>query len=117
MDDIKLFAKNEKELETLIHTVRKYSQDTGIEFGKEKCAKLVMKSGNRHTTNGIELPNQDKIRTLGENETYKYLGILEANTIKQVQMKDKIQKEYPRRTRKLLETKLSSRNLIKGINI
>ena len=31
-------------------------------------------------------------------------------------MKDKIQKEYLRRTRKLLETKLSSRNLIKGIN-
>ena len=31
-------------------------------------------------------------------------------------MKDKIQKEYLRRTRKLLETKLCSRNLIKGIN-
>ena len=27
MDDIKLFAKNEKVLETLIHTVRIYSQD------------------------------------------------------------------------------------------
>ena len=38
------------------------------------------------------LPNQDKIRTLGENETYKYLGILEADSIKQVEMKDKIQK-------------------------
>ena len=45
MDDIKLFAKNEKELETLIHTVRIYSQDIGIEFGIEKCAMLVMKSG------------------------------------------------------------------------
>ena len=44
------------------------------------------------------------------------MGILEADTIKQMQMKDKIQKEYLRRTRKLLETKLSSRNLIKGIN-
>ena len=32
----------------------------------------------------MELPNQDKIKTLAENETYKYLGI-----IKQVQMKDK----------------------------
>ena len=64
----------------------------------------------------MELPNHDKIRTLGENETYKYLGILEADTIKQVEMKDKIQKEYFRRTRKLLETKLFSRNLIKGIN-
>ena len=27
MDDIKLFAKNEKELETLIPTVRIYSED------------------------------------------------------------------------------------------
>ncbi len=38
----------------------------------------------------MELPNQDKIRTLGEKETYKYLGILEADTIKQVEMKEKI---------------------------
>ena len=41
---------------------------------------------------------------------------MEADTIKQVEMKDKIKKEYLRRTRKLLETKLSCRNLIKGIN-
>ena len=57
-----------------------------------------------------------KIRTFGEKETYKYLGIFEADTVKQVEMKDKIQKEYPWRTKKLLETKLSSRNLIKRIN-
>ena len=47
-----------------------------MEFGIEKCALLVMKSGKRHLTDGIELPNQDKIRTFAENETYKYLGIL-----------------------------------------
>ena len=82
MGDIKLFAKDENELETLIHTVRIYSQDIGMEFGIEKCAMLVMKSGKRHLTERIDLPNQDKIRTLGENETYKYLGILEADTIK-----------------------------------
>ena len=117
MDDIKLFAKNEKELEALIHAVRIYSQDIGMEFAIEKCAMLVMKSGKRHMTDGMELPYQDKIRTLGEKEMYKYLGILEADTIKQVEMKDKIQKEYLRRTIKLLETELSSRNLIKGMNI
>ena len=33
MDDIKLFAKNEIELETLIQAVRIYSQHRGIEFG------------------------------------------------------------------------------------
>ena len=34
-----------------------------------------MKSGKRHLTDGMELPNQDKIRTPAENETYKYLSI------------------------------------------
>ena len=77
---------------------------------------LVMKSGKRHLTDGMGLPNQDKIKTLAENETYKYLGILEADTIKQVEMKGKIRKEYLRGTRKLLETKLNFRNFIKGIN-
>ena len=75
-----------------------------MEFCIEKCAMVVMKSGKRPLTDGLELPNQDKIRILAENEPYKYLGILEADTIKQMEMKDKIQKEYLRRTRKLLET-------------
>ena len=64
----------------------------------------------------MELPNQDKIRTLGEKKTYKYFGILEADTIKQVEVKEKIKKEYLRKTRKLLETKLCGKNVIKGIN-
>ena len=88
MDDIKLFAKNEKELETLIHTlihtVRIYSQDKRMECGIEKCAMLVMKSGKRHLINGMELPNQEKIRMLRKNKTCKYLGTLEA-----VEMKEK----------------------------
>ena len=45
-DDIKLCAKNEKDLKTLIQTVRIYSQDIGMEFSIEKCAKLIMKAGN-----------------------------------------------------------------------
>ena len=98
MNDIKLFAKNEKDLQTLIRAVTIYNQDIGMECGIEKCAMLVTKSGQRHLTYRMELPGQDKIRTLREKETYKYLVILEDDTIKQVEMKDKIKKEY-RRTR------------------
>ena len=75
-----------------------------------------MKSGKRYITDGMELPNQNKIRTFGEKETRKYLGILEPDIIKQEETKEKIKKEYFRRTRKLLETKLYSRNLIKGLD-
>ena len=88
-----------------------------MEFGIEKYATLVMKSGKRHLTDGMELLNQEKIRTHGEKETYKYLGILEADTIRQEKMKEKIKKEYLRRTRKLIRPKLLSRNLIEGLDI
>ena len=64
---------------------------------------LVMKSGKRHMTDRMELPTQDKIRTLAEKETYKFLVILEVDTTKQVEIKEKIKKEYLRKTRKLLE--------------
>ena len=113
VDDNKLFAKNQKELETLIHAVRIYSQDIGMEFGIEKSAMLVMKSGKRHLTDEMEQPNKDKIRTLPENETKKYLGILESDTIK-CKREAKFKKNIL--TKKLLETKLNSRNLFKGIN-
>ena len=62
MDDFKLFAKNEKEVKTLIQTMRKYSQDIGIEFGRKKCTMLVMKSGKGHMTEGVELPNKNAQR-------------------------------------------------------
>ena len=54
---------------------------------------------------GIQLPNQNTIKSLDENESYKYLGILEADNIKQAERKGKVKKEYLRRTRKRLETK------------
>ena len=65
IDYVKLFAKYKKELETLIHAVRIYSQDIGIEFGIEN-AMLVIKSGKRRITDGMELLNKDKIRTVRE---------------------------------------------------
>ena len=107
-------GKNEKELETPIHAVRIYSQNIGMEFCIEKYVMLEMICGKRHLTDRMELSNQDKIRTLAENKTYKYLVILEVETIKPVEMK--VKKEYIRRTRKLLKTKVCSRNLIKRIN-
>ena len=57
-----------KELETLIHALRIYSHDTGMEFGIEKWVMQIMKSGKWHLTDGMKLPNQDKIRTHEEKK-------------------------------------------------
>ena len=53
IDNIKLFAKNEKELETLIQAVRIYWEDRGMEFVIDQCVMLIMKSRKQQMTEGI----------------------------------------------------------------
>ena len=48
-----------------------------------------MKGRKQQITERMELLNQEIIRTLEEKETYKYLGILETDTIKQEDIKEK----------------------------
>ena len=43
MDDVKLFATNEKGLETLLQAVRIYSDNIGIKSGIETYAMLIIK--------------------------------------------------------------------------
>ena len=88
-----------------MQTIKTYSQDTGI----EKCTMPIMKSGKIQITEGTELPNQERIRILGEKRNYKSLGIVEA-VIKQAKMKEK------KSSTKLLKSKLYNRNHIKRVN-
>ena len=49
---------------------------------------------------GKELPNQERIRMVGGKENYKFLGMLEVDTLRQGEMKEKIRKEYLKWMRK-----------------
>ena len=72
---------------------------------------FIMKSGKGNITDGIELLNQERIRMLREKENYNFIGIFEVNTNKQAEKKEKITKEYLRRTRyQSLQEKSHERN-------
>ena len=45
MDDLKLYSQSEKGLDSLVQTVRVFSEDTGMQFGIEKYAMLVTEKG------------------------------------------------------------------------
>lgn len=55
-----------------------------------------MKTGKLEANESMQLPNQAKMRTLGEHGTCKYLGVLEADAVKATEMKKKIRKVYLR---------------------
>ncbi|XP_063600620.1 uncharacterized protein LOC134776797 [Penaeus indicus] len=57
----------------------------------------------------------DKIKELDIEEGYKYVGVLEADFIKNKIIKENVRKEYIRRVKKILKSKLNSRNTITAI--
>ena len=87
MDDVKLYSKDEKEINYLGPTVRGFSSDIGMDFNISKCAVLVLKKRNVARSEGVELPDLRKLQSLKEGgEVYKYPGLLEADDIKQESM-------------------------------
>ena len=115
MDDLKLYGKSVHELELLLNTVMIFSYDISMEFGRDKCATLTIQRGSVVQTEGINLPN-NKIRGLNLEESYNYLGILQADDIKHVQVKKKVASEYTKRVRKVLKSNFNGGNSIRAIN-
>ena len=116
MDDLKFYSQSEKGLDSLVQTVHAFSEDIGMEFGIEKCTMLVMEKGKIVKSVGVELPVGQVIKSLQEGERYKYLGILQADKFLEEKMKLNALKEYIRRLRKILASKLNGGNLVCGVN-
>ena len=65
MDDIKLYGKNDKEIDSLIKTVWQCSEDIKMEFGILKCAIVSLQRGRKTRWEGIQLPNGEEIGEAG----------------------------------------------------
>ena len=59
-----------------------------------------MKRRRLTSCDGIVLPDSKRMRSLSEGrDGYKYLGAIEADDIRHMEMKETVQKEYFRRIR------------------
>ena len=117
MDDLKVYGKNQNQVDTLVKTIWVVTTDMRMEFGINKCAMLIMKRGKLKHSKGITLPDNLQIRGMKEDDDgYKYLGVLEVEGIKHLEMKELVRKEYFRRVKKILKSKLNGGNTIKAIN-
>ncbi|KAG0435826.1 Retrovirus-related Pol polyprotein from type-2 retrotransposable element R2DM, partial [Dictyocoela muelleri] len=102
IDDIKLYAEKENELDKLLLQTKRSLGEIGLELNLSKCAS---------NTNAI-IENQN-IKT----DSYKYLGIIENLTKNEHNINlDLIEKEILKRVESVLKCKLSSRNKVTAIN-
>jgi len=112
MDDLKLIAKSEEELQKQIQTVKAFSDDIHMEFGLEKCAKIAFKKGKLVHSQNLVIDINREIQELGQGKKYKYLGILESEGIQRQQMKERLKEEYSRIVRMILKSELNAKNKI-----
>ena len=115
MDNLKLFVKNEDQIDSLVNIVRIFSEDIKMEFGLPKCVVLIMKRRKVVKSERISMPEGKMMKNIEEDE-YRYLGILETDGIKVEEIKGQIKKEYIRRVRNILKSKLNGRNSISAMN-
>ena len=116
MDDLKLYGTSDNQLNGLISTVKKVSDDIQMEFGLDKCTKATFKRGKKVSAEGILLNDHQLIQDLDQAETYKYLGMEEGEGVQYHQVKVKIKKEYKQWIKLVLNSELNARNRIVAIN-
>ncbi|XP_008480774.1 uncharacterized protein LOC103517514 [Diaphorina citri] len=112
IDDMKLFAENEKDLTKMLETAEKFNDTVGMKFNVDKCAIMKIHRGKVISDES----RIAQIPTMTSDEQYKYLGIHENQKINHSQLKVQFTEEYRKRITKLLNTSLNGKNMIHAIN-
>ena len=115
MDDLKLYASSEKELQELLQIVEDFSNDINMKFGTDKCATCIIKKGKKTSIQNIKL-EKNEIQNLEDEATYKYLGIEESDNLLHKKIKKQVTEEYIRRLKIICKTELTPKNKITAIN-
>jgi len=116
MDDVKLYGRTEAQMESLTSTVSHIAGDYGMELNPKKCAVIHVQRGRMVDGTPIVVDNRQLAKALTDEDTYKYLGVVEAAMIPHQEVKTAIQGEYKSRLQLLMDSGLHAYNLSKAIN-
>ena len=67
-----------------------FSNGTGMEFGVEKCTVWTINKGKMANSDATALPNKTTMKGMKEGDSYKYLGVIQADGAKHHAIKEKV---------------------------
>ena len=116
VDDLKVYKESYEVLETVNEIIVQASHDTGACYGVSKCAEIIFKNGKMARGEGFQvLEERMKIMDPDENETYKFLGIEQADGVRMKTFFKRVKEEVLKRMKIIINTELNDANLIKAI--
>jgi len=92
-----LFAKTRCELESLVKTVKLFSDAIHMKFGIDKCVTASLTRGKLSVSDAIIVSEDTVIPALGDTGSHEYLGVFELDQSKEKRMKEIIISMYHKR--------------------
>ena len=80
MDDIKLYAATNNQLQELLQLTHTFSRDIKKVFGIEKCKNYYCKG--KVEMRNFTTEDDDTMEAMNEDDMYRYLGHMQAKQIK-----------------------------------
>ena len=114
--DLKLYGSTINVTKKQLDLVTQFSKDLCMDFGTDKCAYLKIEKGTIISDAKPLLMNSLTIKSVKEDDTYKYLGIDGNISYHRPINKERVSKEYFTRTRKIWSSELSAYNKVLAHN-
>ena len=92
-----MYASSESNLERTMRTVKGGMDCIGLKWNEKKCAVVRVKRGYVKQTENMEINELKSIKSLGEESSYKFLGVLENSKQEDKLVLENASKEYLRR--------------------
>nr|CAH7732997.1 unnamed protein product [Callosobruchus chinensis] len=119
MDDLKLYAFGQRDIQHSLKVVQDYSHAIGMEFGTDKCAMVHLKKGRRGVKGEEDerLVDGSILRQLHAGDTYAYLGVAQSHIQEANIVKECLRRKYLQRLRQIWSSELSGKNKVAATNM
>ena len=116
MDDLKVYTKSSNALTHALSVVDRVSTAVGMELGLRKCAVAHMQRGKLVESEDFLLDEDRVITSVTEGQTYRYLGIEQVFDPDHKTIREKLERAYVKRLRRIWSSDLNSKHKVRATN-
>lgn len=116
MDDLKVYARCQAELEHSLLKVDEVSRAVGMEWGLRKCAVVYVVNRRWDESADFLLPKDHEVRALSIGNSYKYLGVEQVLKTDSSKVKQRLAMTYIKRLHMIWNSKLNAKQKVQVTN-
>ena len=108
MDDLKVYARDERAMKKALSLVDRVSKAVGMELGLRKCAVANIKRGKLQEAGALALSDDRTVPAARKDDPYRYLGVEQVIEPALTTVKKKLVEKYMLRLWRIWSSDLNS---------